>query len=130
MNNPVSHRRHFDKIILVEAAGFLAILILSWLDEILEFPKSFFVAHTSNPEAWEGSFETIAILLIAITILVMTQKMASRLFYLERLLKVCAWCRKVNHEGKWRSLEDFFRSGFDTNTTHGMCPECYERFKK
>lgn len=123
-------RKYPEKILAYEAGGFLAIIAMILLDEIFEFPKRFFTVYTNHPEVWEGSFEIITILVIAITILLMTNRLVSRLFYLEGFLRVCAWCRKINHEGGWNTLEDYFSSGFDTRTTHGMCPECFEKTMK
>jgi hypothetical protein len=47
-----------------------------------------------------------------------------RLFYLDGFLRVCGWCRKIAHDGKWSTLEDYFDHDFDIQTSHGMCPEC------
>jgi len=122
-------RRRPHRILVYEAIGFLAILVLIWIDEFFEFPERFLKAYTSHPELAEGAVETFAILAIAATILLMTRRLAARLFHLERFLRVCAWCRKIHHEGGWVSLEDYFSSGFDTKTTHGMCPECFGKAK-
>ena len=119
-----------ERILVYEAIGFLGILAMVMIDEIYEVPKRYFVAHTSNPGMWEGSFEVIFILAIAIAILLMTNRLVSRLFYLEGLLKVCAWCGRIHHEDKWISMERYFSSGFDMKTTHGMCPDCFERTKQ
>jgi len=126
----MNRRKIPDKIILYEAVGFLAILVLTGLDTIFDIPRKYLIAYTSHPKIWESSLETIGILTIAITTLVMTHRLVSRLFYLEKFLRVCAWCRKINHDDRWSSIEDYFKSGFDTQTTHGMCPECSEKLKK
>ena len=116
-----------DKILIYEAAGFLAILTFTCLDTIYDFPIKYFIAYTSHPKVWEVSFESIGILAIAVTTLKMTQKLLSRLFYLQTFLLVCPICRNINHEGKWIAMIDYFRSGFDTKTTHGTCPECSKK---
>lgn len=122
--------RYPERILVYEALGFLAILAMILVDEIYEIPKRYFVAYTNHAELWEGSFEVITILLIAIAILLMTNRLVSRLFYLEGFLRVCAWCRKIHHEDRWISVENYFSSGFDTKTTHGMCPDCFEKTKQ
>lgn len=123
MNKRKSHAR----IIIYEAVGLLAILVLTWLDTIFDIPKKYLIAYTSHPKVWEVSLETIGILFISITTLVITQRLVSRLFYLEGFLRVCAWCRKINHDDRWSSMENYFKLGFDIRTTHGMCPECYKK---
>lgn len=46
---------------------------------------------------------------------------------LERLLPICAWCRKVhNADGSWTALHDYVANSI--KVTHGMCPDCAEAF--
>lgn len=119
-----------ERILVYEALGFLAIVAMSMLDEIYEIPKRYFVAYTGQPEMWEGSFETVMILLVAVAILLATNRLVKRLFYLEGFLRVCAWCRNIHRDGEWISLENYFASGFDTKTTHGMCPDCFAKMQR
>ncbi|MBI5576306.1 MAG: hypothetical protein HY896_08075 [Deltaproteobacteria bacterium] len=122
-------RRYPERILVYEALGFLAILAMVLMDEIYEMPKRLFAKYTSQPEMWEGSFEVITVILVAVVILLATNRLVLRLFRLEGFLKVCAWCRKIQYEGEWTSVEKIFSSGFDTQTTHGMCPDCFEKSK-
>jgi hypothetical protein len=125
----MDRRKYPHRILAYEAAGFLAILIIVFLDEIFGFPEQYMGGYVTHPEWGEFAVEAAAILAIAAAMLLMTRRLVSRLFYLERFLRVCAWCRKIHHEGGWVSLEDYFSSGFDTQTSHGMCPECFEKAK-
>jgi hypothetical protein len=45
-------------------------------------------------------------------------------------MRVCSWCRRINYKGEWVALEQFMKEGFDTPTTHGICPECLENQRK
>ncbi len=69
----------------------------------------------------------LIILWVAITVILSTRKLLDRLHYLEGFLRVCAWCRKVDHDGHWLTLEGYFNQRFNTKTSHGMCPECFAR---
>lgn len=41
------------------------------------------------------------------------------------LLPICANCKKVRDgEGLWQDLEVYFYDHFETNFTHGICPDC------
>jgi hypothetical protein len=53
----------------------------------------------------ESVLETAIIALVAIPVLVLTRRLVLRLHYLEEVVRVCSWCRKL-----------------DTRTSHGMCP--------
>ena len=123
--------RYRSRAILVyEAVGFAAILGFIWIDELFDSLESHLRAVTGRPEVWEGVVETVVLLVIAAIIIRKTQRVLSRLFYLENFLRVCAWCRKIQHGDRWITLEEYLASGFATRTTHGMCPECAERARR
>jgi hypothetical protein len=48
----------------------------------------------------------------------------SRLSYLESFLHVCAWCRKIEYNSQWLSLEAHFAQKTGGQVSHGICPEC------
>ena len=58
-----------------------------------------------------------------------TRRVLAQLKYLEEFMKVCAWCRRIEHQGRWMPLEEFFQQGFDTPTSHGICKECLDKTK-
>ena len=48
----------------------------------------------------------------------------------ERLLPVCAWCKRVRHEDdSWISAEDYLYLDKARSVTSGICPECRENFR-
>lgn len=89
----------------------MMLILLSWLDEF----------HSS----WhESAIESAAVLAAWIVVFYYTRKLVARLYYLEGFLQICAWCHKINREGSWVPMEQYFSEGFDTKTSHGVCPEC------
>jgi hypothetical protein len=69
------------------------------------------------------------LLFLAVWLLVSgsTHRLLKRVRQLEDFMRVCAWCRRIDYKGEWMRLEDFMEQGFDTPTTHGICPECLQR---
>jgi hypothetical protein len=116
-------------IVLLEVLGFGLIILFTWLDELVNLPSRLFGGeyHANYPEAL---METLITLVVAIPVILMTRKLLRRLHYLEDFLRVCAWCRRVEHDGNWLPMEEYFQSRFDTQTTHGMCQECYAKTTK
>jgi hypothetical protein len=53
-----------------------------------------------------------------------TYLVVSRLSYLESFLHVCAWCRKIEYNDRWLSLEAHFEQKTGGTVSHGICPEC------
>ena len=113
---------HLTKIVFIQNLGFLAILLICYLDELLKLPALIFSNH---PFVFRRS--TVEMLLfLAVWLLVSgsTHRLLKRIRDLEEFMRVCAWCRRIDYKGKWIMLETFMEQGFDTPTTHGICPEC------
>jgi len=44
---------------------------------------------------------------------------------LRRLLRVCAWCKRIHvRDAVWQPIESFFAARSGDRFTHGMCPAC------
>lgn len=110
-------------ILRQEAMGFTLLLLAVWLTEVLAVPHRYF----GEPPGFVWTrvlFRTAVILLIWLWVHLKTRRLLRRLYHLEEYLLVCSWCRKVGHEGKWLSMEEYFDSRLNTETSHGICPEC------
>ncbi len=54
-----------------------------------------------------------------------------RIGALERLLPICAWCKRIrpeeeqpDREADWVRVEDYIADHVEAEFTHGMCPDC------
>lgn len=48
---------------------------------------------------------------------------------LSGLLPICAWCKKLrDDEGYWKSVEDYIGERTKAEFTHGICPECTNKY--
>lgn len=46
------------------------------------------------------------------------------------LIPICGWCKSVrNDKGYWSTVEQYVHAHTDATFTHGMCPDCREKFK-
>lgn len=114
----------FSKVLLYQSVGFLAVIALGFLDELIRLSALIF---GEQPFTWQFRRTTLGMLLVlTIWFLVnmATRRILDRLKYLEKFMRVCAWCHHIHHKGNWISMEEFLRQGFDTPTTHGICPKC------
>jgi DNA-binding response OmpR family regulator len=49
---------------------------------------------------------------------------------LRGFIPICAWCRKVHDdEGYWQQLEAYISKHTDAVFSHGICPECAEKYR-
>jgi hypothetical protein len=116
------------KIIWYEIAAFGAIILISWLNEIGGLSKALFGGNYELN--WkEAVLETAITIVVAIPAIILSWKLSKRLHYLEDFIRVCAWCKKVGYDDKWISFEEFLHKKFNTETSHGICPDCYEKYK-
>ncbi|HCE42709.1 MAG TPA: hypothetical protein DET40_04105 [Lentisphaeria bacterium] len=54
----------------------------------------------------------------------------TRIDRLEKLIKVCAWTRKIKVEDEWLTIEEFMKKYLDKDVTHGISPEAFEKMFK
>ncbi len=121
--NRKPHRSNARNVLRIEGIGFCLIILLSWLNEMLGLPQLLFGgARHSN---WrEAALESLITLIVWLIVYVATQRVLRRFFFLESLLTMCAWCRKLQHDEHWLSLEDYCRKELGADVSHGICPEC------
>lgn len=123
-------RKSGSRVLWYECFGFGLILLISWVNKVVDLPH-LIVGGEAHAFQWRDSFmETMLILLIWAFVLSLTKRLVDRLHYLEGLLRICAWCRKVGHGDRWMRLEDYFAEGFQISTTHGVCPDCLKKMEE
>jgi hypothetical protein len=122
----INHKKT-QRIIWYESLGFVFLITLSWLNELISLPHLIF-GNGPHSNLHEAAMESTALIIVWALVIVFTKRLMRNLFYLDGFLRVCAWCRKIGHEDEWTTLEDYFSRGFEIETSHGMCPECLEKW--
>jgi len=113
---------HLTKIVFIQDLGFLAVIVLCFLDELLRLPAWIFSNH---PFVFrQATLEMLLFFAVWLLVNRSTRRLLKRIRDLEEFMRVCAWCRRIDYKGKWITLENFLEQGFDTPTTHGICPDC------
>ena len=125
MHRPLSANR----IIWYEIAAFSLIIALSWANELGDLTQRLLGGSASSN--WrEAVLENSVALAVAVPTILFSWRLSRRLHHLEGFLRVCAWCRKVGQGEDWISIEQYVEMNFNTQTSHGMCPECSRKFKE
>lgn len=118
----------FKRVIAYETIAFSVIIILIWLDEIIDIPDLFLGAEETPPNWRESLFESVCIIILCVVIIRFTSRLFKRMRYLEGILPVCASCKRIrDEEGKWHQIESYIRERSDADFSHGICPECREK---
>lgn len=113
-----------SRVVLYQNLGFLGLILLCFLDELIKLPSLIFSDHPFAFVYRRTTLEMLLILAVWFLVSASTRRVLERIRYLEKFMRVCAWCRRINYHGEWMRLEEFIRLGFDTPTTHGICAEC------
>ncbi len=73
-------------------------------------------------------------LLFRISNALVKRDMHRKLAFYEKILPVCAYCRKIRHDrpsepgqGNWYILEDYLKKVQGVDVSHGCCPECFAK---
>jgi hypothetical protein len=57
------------------------------------------------------------------------QEALARVKTLSGLVPICAWCKKIRDDrGFWNEVEVYVQHRSDATFSHGVCPECQERW--
>lgn len=119
MTHPSTHR----PLLLIQAAGFVLVLMAIWADELLDIPGWIFHAPESPPRWAEIWFETAVIGALAVVALGVSARLLREVRELRSMVAVCAWCRRVRVDGQWVPFEQFLLSE-QKRPTHGVCDRC------
>ena len=115
---------------MYQNVGFLAIIVFCYLNELLQLPSLIFADRPFDFVYRRSVLEMLLFFAVWLLVSGSTRRLLRRVQHLEAFLRVCAWCRRIDCRGEWMRLEDFMKQGFDTSTTHGICPECLQQQKK
>jgi hypothetical protein len=117
----------FRKVLFCQSLGFLAIMALSWFDEVIGLRSLIFGNNPYISDFRESALEMLFVLAVWFVVAGSTQRLLTRVSQLEKYLRVCAWCHRVGVESEWVKLEEFMARKFETCTSHGICEDCLKR---
>jgi len=108
----------------LEAVGFLLIVAIIWMDELFDLPHLMFGA-ARTPVRWvEGIIESLLTVAVGAAVVAISYRAFRRIEYLESLVVMCAWCRRVRSGEEWLSVEHFLEQQHQSRTSHGICEGC------
>jgi len=112
------------RVVQYELLGFVIVLILLWIDELLDLPHLCGAPRTIIN--WqECLLETLYVTALAIPVILATKRYLERIKYLESFIRVCSFCKKVRVGNEWIPMEQFLQSHYtETEFSHGLCSQC------
>jgi hypothetical protein len=121
---------YWQKALLWQSLGFLIVVVLTWSDAIFDLAHAILGLPHREMDINRTALTTAVIVLLWMFSAYKIYLVVSRLSYLESFLHVCAWCRKIEHNDRWLSLEAHFMQKTGGRVSHGICPECSERLQR
>jgi hypothetical protein len=118
---------YWQKALLWQSLGFLIVVVLTWSDAIFDLAHLMLGLPHRDMDFNRTAVTTGVILLLWMFSAYKIYLVVSRLSYLESFLHVCAWCRKIEHNNRWLTLEAHFAQKTGGQVSHGICPECSEK---
>lgn len=114
----------FRRILALEASAFVLVAIILWMDELVDLPHLIFGVAPQGPRLAECTFESLLTVLLGVAVVAVTARAFRRILYLESLVVMCAWCRRVREGTEWLSVEEFLARQHRARTSHGICEAC------
>ena len=117
-------------VIIFELIVFGILIALLWIDEIFDIPHTVFGAEATPINWYESILETVLVVALGIAIISLSWWFLKRIKYLEGLLSVCSFCKKVRVGKKWIPIEQYIHEHSEADFSHGLCPECAAKYYK
>ncbi len=116
------------RIVLAEIVGLVIIIALLWANEIFDIPYHLFGAQPTPANMSESLIETLCVVMFGIPVVINTRHNLRKIKYLEGFLPVCSYCKKIRINEKWIRFEQYISEHSDAVFSHGMCPECQQKY--
>jgi hypothetical protein len=116
-----------DRILISQSVGFLAIIAVCLFDDWAGLSALVFQDQAGIVNFREFALKMLVILCVWLIVGGSTRRILVESRHLAAFMRVCAWCRRIEHQGQWMPLEKFLRLGCERRTTHGICSECLQK---
>ena len=128
-HHPHARPDGFARVALWQFLAFLLMLLLVWVNEILDLSALWFATPPAPPNWFRACILSISVLVTAIVTVGHTYVQQRRI--IQGLLTVCSYCHKIRIEHEvWEQMDAYLCDHSLAVITHGMCPVCFERMKK
>ncbi len=116
------------RLIVYQLIGFGVLLFLVVGDEVFDFPHTVFGGPATPINWFEAFIEGVYVLVLSAFTAYLSLRLLTRVKYLEGFLPICAHCKKIRVDDEWTPLEEFISSHSAAELSHGLCPQCSEKY--
>ncbi len=125
-----------EGLVWVSLCGLLCALLLIWPESFGTYPYSdhfrtrFLIsfAIVSLFSYWVETFRHLAHQRV-LEKKVLLEKALEEIRVLKGILPICSFCKQIrDQQGNWRQLEAYFHEQGEIDFSHGVCPECAQKY--
>ena len=110
------------RVLAYELVACLSIMLLLWIDELLDVPHHLF-GMDPTPVNWvESLLESGVVLMFCTFVMATSYRFLQRIKYLEGFLRICSFCKRIRIEDEWIQLDHFVSDHSAAMFSHGYCP--------
>lgn len=121
----LSSSRH---ITTIEIMGFLAVIIMLWLDELIDIPHLVFGAPKTPVNIIESLFETLMAAALCFIVVTITHRLLNKMKVMEGILPICSFCKRIRTSEKtWVAIESYIGKSSNADFSHTVCPDCMRK---
>jgi hypothetical protein len=118
--------RGFAYIAFWQFMTFGVLVLLIWVNELLDLPALIYDAPARDPDPFNAWVLSAGVLIIAIVTVGHTYVQQKKI--ISGMLTVCSYCRKIRIENSaWEQMEDYLVDHSLAALSHGVCPACFEK---
>lgn len=107
-----------------EIAGFLLVIALSWLGELIDIPHIVFGFDPTPFNYVESVCESALTIGLLLFVLFVTRRLFKKIRHLEGMLPVCSFCKKIRTGNEWVPIERYIQHNSEATFSHSYCPDC------
>jgi hypothetical protein len=119
----VRRKLHWS-IYICEIVGFLMMIALSLLGEIIDIPHIMFGFEPTPINTTECFYESAFAVGLLSVVLLITRSLLKKIRYLEGMLAVCSCCKRIRVDEIWIPIEQYISGNTEATFSHSYCPEC------
>ena len=123
----MQEKTRLGRILIYQSAGFIAIAVLCWIDEMTNLRSLILGDHPYISDFRESTLEMLFVFAVWFIVAAHSRRLMLRVNHIEGFLRVCSWCRRVGKENRWVQFEEFLARRFDTQATHSICEDCLQK---
>jgi hypothetical protein len=124
----ISKSKMSSLVVLFEIIGCFFLITFLWFNEWLDLAHLLFGAPSTPHNHIENIMETAIVLILCFLMVWATRKLLARIRYLEGIIPICSYCKKVRVGSDWVPVDKYVRDHSSADFSHALCPHCLKEF--